>query len=98
MFNLHLACSYALSTGSMSSLFPHWFIVYFALIAGGKDPQSNDQSHQEHLSRLMSSLEHHHVRHEHIKVFWADSRARCCCTCNTITTGHERISSMIYIQ
>ena len=75
MFSLSLALYSGLLTSSMSSLSPYWFIVYFALIAGGKDPQNNDQSHQEHLSRLMNTLEQHHIRNEHITVFWADGES-----------------------
>ena len=57
---------------SLSSLNVHWFTVYFALIAGGKDPASNEQSHQENLSALMSTLEHHNVSPDRVTIFWAD--------------------------
>ena len=49
-----------------------WLTTYFALLAGGKDPASNDQSHQENLSSLISTLEHHSVPAERGTIFWAD--------------------------
>ena len=57
---------------SLSSVQWLWFTVYFALIAGGKDPESNDQSHQENLSALITTLEHHNVTSEQVTIFWAD--------------------------
>lgn len=52
-----------------------WFTVYFALIAGGKDPESNDQSHQEHLSALITTLEYNEVPAEQVTIFWADGES-----------------------
>ncbi len=75
MFSLSLAINSMFLSSSMSHISSYWFIVYFALIAGGKDPQSNDQSHQEHLSRLMSALEQHHIPSSQIALFWADGEA-----------------------
>ena len=49
-----------------------WFTVYFALIAGGRDPISNEQSHQEHILGLISSLEQRQVSSDQITLFWAD--------------------------
>lgn len=63
---------FSLLSGQFSTLSWAWFVVYFGLIAGGKDPQSNDQSHQEHLTTLINTLEQHNIDSSKITVFWAD--------------------------
>jgi thiol-disulfide isomerase/thioredoxin len=49
-----------------------WLTVYFALIAGGRDPVSNDQSHQEHLLSFVSLLDQRDIPNQQITIFWAD--------------------------
>lgn len=55
-----------------SHLTSPWMLTYFALIAGGKDAVSNDQSHQEHLMTLITTLEQHRIPSDQITLFWAD--------------------------
>lgn len=60
------------STSWFSLVALPWLTVYFALIAGGRDPESNDQSHQEHLINILALLDQRRVPQENITIFWAD--------------------------